>query len=934
MIKPLTIPLCVSLLLAVATASAQTDTDMAVKEALRRQADRITLRQKLMDARVAEERRDLPAAAKDYDEAWALIVGIGPGVDAERKQTVAGLTAARMDLAKDAQKRGDFREAKTHIEDVLRVNSHDNAAREFQAKNNALLAEQKKFTPNQDVLDQLPTIQKQREEAAILVQDARVLLQNDKFDEADAKLRQAMKLDPGNETIVYYSGLVQNARYKRSTAGRNLDNQTKIVKVQDSWRDSTKRESLPVPNPYAKTNIINTSRERQIIMSKLDSIRLDNFEFQEAVPLSEVVRTLSQLTKKRDPNNRGINFLINSSPSAAQTVATTPVVGNGLGGQFGGGGDGFRAPAPVQPLTDPATGLPIAAPAPQAEQLDLNNDVHIRINPGLSDIRLADALDAIVTVADHPIKYTIKDYTIEFSLKGNEAAPLISRRFKVDPNTFQQGLEAVEGFDFSETTGGSGGGGGGGGRGGGGGGGRSGGGGGGGQSGSGGGSILPKVTVAGGGSGGGNRGGQGGGGNRGGQAGQGGQAGANGSGNGITAVTSIQNMSLVQAQVINFFRAEGVNLDPPKSVFFNDREGSLWVRATSEDLDIIEQAIQTLNVAPPQVNIRVKFVEVTQNDTKALGFDWYLGNFRVGGQAVGSGGTQPSLNGAPSSVNPEGTFPGSTLFGTATTPANSDGLLTSGLRNTVNAPAVGSLTGILTDPQFKMVLRALQQRDGVDELTDGNVTTLSGRQTQFQAVDLRYIVTDSGVNQGGGNGGGTAAATGGNTVLQQSQQAITPTATPIPLGPTIDVIPYVSADGYTIQMTLIPSLVEFLGYDDPGQFVIQAQQGTGLPLTAQLPLPRFRVRSITTSCIVWDGQTVVLGGLISDNVTRVKDQLPVLGDLPFVGRLFRSEQNKTSKQNLLIFVTPTILDPAGNRVHLDEDLPFTQTGFASPAGAQ
>jgi general secretion pathway protein D len=227
-----------------------------------------------------------------------------------------------------------------------------------------------------------------------------------------------------------------------------------------------------------------------------------------------------------------------------------------------------------------------------------------------------------------------------------------------------------------------------------------------------------------------------------------------------------------------------------------------------------------------------------------------------------------------------------------------------------------------------MVIHALQQRDGTDQLSDGNVTTLSGRQTQFQAVDLQYIVTSSGVTQtGAGTGGATAnGTTTGNGAVAT---AIVPGTSVVPLGPTIDVIPYVSADGFTIQMTLIPTLVEFLGYDNPGPFIIQAQSvggvtGTGAPLTAVLPLPHFRLRQVTTSCIVWDGQTVVLGGLISDNVTRVKDSVPVLGDLPYLGRLFRSEQNQSSKQNLLIFVTPTIIDPAGNRVHTDEDLPFAQ----------
>jgi general secretion pathway protein D len=51
----------------------------------------------------------------------------------------------------------------------------------------------------------------------------------------------------------------------------------------------------------------------------------------------------------------------------------------------------------------------------------------------------------------------------------------------------------------------------------------------------------------------------------------------------------------------------------------------------------------------------------------------------------------------------------------------------------------------------------------------------------------------------------------------------------------------------------------------------------------------------------------------------------MLGDLPFVGKLFRSESSQTRKKNLIIFVTPTIIDPAGNRAHRDEDLPFYQS---------
>ena len=164
-------------------------------------------------------------------------------------------------------------------------------------------------------------------------------------------------------------------------------------------------------------------------------------------------------------------------------------------------------------------------------------------------------------------------------------------------------------------------------------------------------------------------------------------------------------------------------------------------------------------------------------------------------------------------------------------------------------------------------------------------------------------------------------------VLQQPQAipAAVPTTAPIPFGQVLDVVPYVSADGYTIQINIVPTFTEFLGYDQDSARLVRAVI-PGVPVQ-DTPLPRYRVRQVATSAIVWDGQTVVLGGLISEDVSRIKDKVPVLGDLPFAGRFFRSESSRTLKRNLMIFVTPTIIDPAGNRVHSDEELPFAQTAF-------
>ena len=158
---------------------------------------------------------------------------------------------------------------------------------------------------------------------------------------------------------------------------------------------------------------------------------------------------------------------------------------------------------------------------------------------------------------------------------------------------------------------------------------------------------------------------------------------------------------------------------------------------------------------------------------------------------------------------------------------------------------------------------------------------------------------------------------------------------PIPqqveLGPVLDVIPYVLSDGYTVNLTLIPTLTEFAGYDDPKSEVPPSGAGFQNAILVPTVLPKFRVRQVTTTVNVWDGQTVMLGGLVSDIVIKTKDKVPVLGDVPLLGRFFRSEAHATRKKHLMIFVTPTLIDPAGNRLHSEGEMPFARNSFPPPA---
>jgi general secretion pathway protein D len=180
---------------------------------------------------------------------------------------------------------------------------------------------------------------------------------------------------------------------------------------------------------------------------------------------------------------------------------------------------------------------------------------------------------------------------------------------------------------------------------------------------------------------------------------------------------------------------------------------------------------------------------------------------------------------------------------------------------------------------------------------------------------------------------GTPGANAQNNTFSPGTSAITPITQSIETGPILDVVPYVLADGYTINLALIPSDTEFGGYDNPSIPSLNTGAVGNLNVV-ELPtvFPKFTVRQLVTTVNVWDNQTVVLGGLITSTVNNTKDKVPVLGDVPVVGRLFQSQTKTTAKNNLMIFVTATIVDPSGSRVHSDDELPFAQaTVPAQPA---
>ena len=787
MIKAVSLSLCFLLLCAASSQAQTSPTDTAISEAVLRQANVIVLHQTLVEAKHTAARGDLAGAAKKYQECFDLTQLIGAGVKTETAQAVAGLASTRLALARQDQNRGEYHNADVEVGQVLKADPRNSAALAFKKDNDHRMQLMAGKMPDASTVEQIPVVAKAKENSGTMVQDGKLFYEMGKLDEADAKLKEALVLDPDNQSAFYYLNLVKQARYSRESLQHTEDTQARMNQVEKTWVMPKNTSTLPeIGNPYATNTDIYTGAGRTLIMEKLDRIHLDNVSY-DGLPLSEVLRDLQAKAQSRDPEKRVINFIIDqNADNSGQSPA--PPAGGGQAGGLGGGGGGGGLPGEfggglpgqqaVPNAVDPTTGFSPANNAAAAEPVDIAADVLIKLN--LSDVRLADVLDAIITVANKPIKYSIRDYAIIFQSRDTRYEPptLVVRTFKVDPNTFYSGLESVTAQNFGSpgSSGGSSGGGGG-----------SSGGGGGGSSGSSGnnnssGGVVGVVDAvpgasgarssggsSGGGGGGGGRGGGGGGGNTGGGGGGGGSnpldrggvpPTSGGAGGGLKYITRLDLTADVSMAARQFFTTLGVNLLYPKSVFFNDRLGLLVVRATEQDLDTIEQALQALNRVAPQVHIKARFIEVSQTDSKALGFDWYLGNF-VNGSVIANGGSAGSLaTGSSSAANPLGVFPG-TSAANEISPAATDQSLTSGLRNSLNAPALATVTGIMTDPNFRVAIRALQQRSGVETLAEPEVVTTSGRQTQMKATQLKTVITDYNFQQGTS---ATTSGTGGGTI--------------------------------------------------------------------------------------------------------------------------------------------------------------------------
>ncbi len=208
-----------------------------------------------------------------------------------------------------------------------------------------------------------------------------------------------------------------------------------------------------------------------------------------------------------------------------------------------------------------------------------------------------------------------------------------------------------------------------------------------------------------------------------------------------------------------------------------------------------------------------------------------------------------------------------------------------GETNTANAQ---SLSVILKEADFKSKMRALETIPGVAILNEGNVTTLSGRQAQIQAIDLKTMVV--GINPKALNPPGIVSSNGTNDLLQTQV---------FPFGPTINIVASASDDRKSISLHASATLAEFLGYQKTSNTTAYVD---GVRTNVAMPLPKFRIVQASAEAKIWDGQTLVMVSGPKRTVTGVHEPKEMGA---------RDQKN----HRLITFVTSTLIDAAGNRLN-------------------
>ena len=295
---------------------------------------------------------------------------------------------------------------------------------------------------------------------------------------------------------------------------------------------------------------------------------------------------------------------------------------------------------------------------------------------------------------------------------------------------------------------------------------------------------------------------------------------------------------------------------------------SIMVIDYPENLKQVEDYVKMVDVPPRQVLIEARVVEVHLTGENSMGINWNVfakdgaqGPLKFGHFDIGQSITKGLTQSIPYKTTdyPPGTS------GTAETP----------------------FTFTISDENINVVLSVLSNNYDTTILSAPSITGINNHPAKIEVVkNLPYATPTF-----------STASTGTSTTTPQVTWAVTF----VPVGITLIATPTITDDG-NIALDLHPDVSEH-----SSDYPVTASDSSGNTLKYTIPI--VDSRTADTKAIVGNGKTLIIGGLISDTIIKGETKVPVLGDIPFLGRVFKSTKNTHDKTELLIFVSPTIITP-------------------------
>ena len=389
-----------------------------------------------------------------------------------------------------------------------------------------------------------------------------------------------------------------------------------------------------------------------------------------------------------------------------------------------------------------------------------------------------------------------------------------------------------------------------------------------------------------------------------------------------TAAGAVTASGGSEAQALRaFLQSAGVAFDstPGSSLAYDG--SAMIVTQTPRNLERIRNILNRYNDVR-QVEIEAKFMEVQQGALDEMGITWNVGRQShprtdpLTGKTVYDSSQTYTTNRVNRSLSEA--FTGSAngnsiVIDSQPVASTAPPRLPGAVALAGEAAGLAAISGIVGDFNVNAIVRLLAQKSGSDLLSAPRVTVLSGNAATITvAQELRYpqsygeIQSQVGTGRTAADGAGGGAA--GVTITSGTPQDFTTRN----VGVELKVTPTVEEDDYSISLDLTPKVTEFEGFVEYGGPSVAVSGGRTVTVPPGFYQPVFSVREVSTKVTLWDGATLVMGGLVREEVKKVHDKVPVLGDIPLFGRAFKSKGESSQKRNLLIFVTANLVSPGGS----------------------